>query len=382
MKAPRFLSSLLTAIVVAGCGSQAASVPSSTASAPAASSAKPAASGSSAASAPAGASSAAKPAAASGVAKPSGLMKITLGTPSAAAPSALVPLAKDAGLYEKYGFDATVQVFDGSKNLLSSMFSGQVPITYQGSPEVIAAALHGADIVMVGGIINTLFFSVFTRPDITQPAQLKGKKIGYTFAGNDEAGAKVALAHYGLHIPEDITPINMQGGQAARIAALQNGAVDSISLAPPFTYQAKKLGLHELAADADLGVEFQSGTFATSRAYLKDHRDVVVRFTKAYSEAIKFMKTNKEASMKSLGAYTKTTDQDLLEQSYEDFAHKYVSKVPNMTIAGTQYVMDNLIQEPEVKSHKPEDFMDLSIVKQLTDEGFYRGLGGDNTAGV
>ena len=363
MKALRFPSTLLVLTLLAGCGGPAAAPSVSPAASEAASVSKPAASGSVAS-------------------KLSSLMKITLGTPSAAAPSALVPLAKDAGLYEKYGFDATIQVFDGSKTLLASMFSGEVPITYQGSPEVIAAALSGADIVMFAGIINTLFFSVYTRPDITDPAQLKGKKIGYTFAGNDEAGAKVALAHYGLQIPRDITPVNMQGGQAARIAALQNGAVEAVSLAPPFTYQARKAGLHELAADAELGVEFQSGTFATSRAYLKDHRDVVVRFVKAMSEGIKFMKTNKADSIKSLGAYTKTTDPELLELSYEDFAQKFISKVPNLTIPGTQYVMDNLIQEPSVKNHKPEDFMDLSIVKELSDQGFYRGLWGDNTSGV
>jgi ABC-type nitrate/sulfonate/bicarbonate transport system substrate-binding protein len=320
--------------------------------------------------------------AASASAKPSTVLKITVGTPSAAAPSAIVPLTKDAGLYEKYGFDASVQVFEGSKQLLAGMLSGQVPFTYQGSPEVISADLNGADIVMFAGIINTIFFSVFTRPDITSPEQLKGKKIGYTFAGNDEAGAKLALAHAGIRIPGDMTPVNMQGGQAARIAALQNGAVDAISLAPPFTYQAKQAGLRELLNDADLGLEFQSGTFATTRSYLQQHRDVVLNFTKAFSEGIKFMKTNKDASIKSLGTYTKTTDQQLLEQSYEDFAHKLIVKVPTLTLPGIQYVMDNLIQDPQVKAHKPEDFVDTSIVKQLEDEGFYRQLWGADVSGV
>jgi ABC-type nitrate/sulfonate/bicarbonate transport system substrate-binding protein len=357
MRRENVLSLALAALLLAGCAGQAAPAASS---APSTSSAAPG----------------------SVAPKPSGLMKLNLGTPSAAAPSAIVPLTKDAGLYEKYGFDANVQVFEGAKNLLASVLSGEVPFTYQGSPEVIGADLNGANIVMFAGIINTIFFSVFTRPDITDAAQLKGKKIGYTFAGNDEAGARIALAHYGIQIPRDLTPVNMQGGQAARIAALQNGSVDAISLAPPFTYQAKKAGLRELVNDGDLNVEFQSGTFATTRAYLQDHRDVVLRFARAVSEGIKFMKTNKDASIKSLGVYTKTTDQDLLEQSYQDFAHRYVVKVPSLTIPGTQFVMDNLIQDPAVKSHKPEDFMDTTIVQQLDREGFYKQLWGNDTAGV
>lgn len=177
MRLTQVLSSTLVLLVLAGCGGSAAPAAPS---APSASSA----------------------AVSSATGKPS-LMKLNLGTPSAAAPSAIVPLTRDAGLYEKYGFDANIQVFDGAKNLLASMLSGDVPFTYQGSPEVINADLSGADIVMFAGIINTIFFSVYTRPDIIDVAQLKGKKIGYTFAGNDEAGAKIALAHSGLQIPRD-----------------------------------------------------------------------------------------------------------------------------------------------------------------------------------
>src|SRR5579884_2851530 len=161
------------------------------------------------------ASGAAAPSAAG---KPAQMTKLRLGTPSAAAPSLVVPLTKDAGLYQKYGLEGEVQVVEGAKNLLAGMFNGELPITYQGSPEVINAALGGADVVMFAGAINTIFFSIYTRPDVTDAQQLKGKKIGYTFGGNDEAGAKLALTHLGLRVPQDISPVNMAGGQAARIA--------------------------------------------------------------------------------------------------------------------------------------------------------------------
>jgi ABC-type nitrate/sulfonate/bicarbonate transport system substrate-binding protein len=311
-------------------------------------------------------------------ARPSALFPLHLGTPSAAAPSGIVPVTKYAGLYEKYGLDADVQVLNGAPNLLAAMISGQVPITYQGSPEVIRASLSGADVVMFAGVINTIFFSIYTRPDITDAAHLKGKRIGYTPAGNDEAGARVAMAKLGLKIPQDVTPVNMPPNQAERIVALQNGSVDAISIAPPFTYQAKKQGFYELVNTGDLGVEFQSGTFATSRPFLKDHRDVVVRFTRALSEGIKYYKTNREGSLKALSDYTKSTDADELQQSWELFAVKYAPKVPHLTMVGLQYVMDNLIQDPLVKSRKPEDFVDESVIKQLEDEGFYRQLWGND----
>src|SRR5207248_2179271 len=78
-------------------------------------------------------------------ANPSGVVRITIGTPSAAAPSAIVPVTKYGGFYEKYGLDSEVQILSGAANLLASMISGQVPFTYQGSPEVIRASLSGAD---------------------------------------------------------------------------------------------------------------------------------------------------------------------------------------------------------------------------------------------
>ncbi|MFI5269875.1 MAG: ABC transporter substrate-binding protein, partial [Chloroflexota bacterium] len=141
-------------------------------------------------------------------------------------------------------------------------------------------------------------------------------------------------------------------------------------------------GMHLLIDDGDLGVEFQAGTFATSRAFLKDHRDTVLRFTRAISQGIKYYKTNKEGSEKALSDFTKTTDQAELDESWQLFALKYTSKVPNLTVKGTQYVMDNVIKNPEVKNHKPEDFMDMSVVQQLKDEGLYQQLWGNDQAGV
>ena len=63
------------------------------------------------------------------------------------------------------------------------MLSGDVPFAYGPSVPVIRASLRGAGLVLIGNTGNSLVFSVMSRPEIKQPANLKGKKVGVTRLG-------------------------------------------------------------------------------------------------------------------------------------------------------------------------------------------------------
>jgi ABC-type nitrate/sulfonate/bicarbonate transport system substrate-binding protein len=267
--------------------------------------------------------------------------------------------------------------------LEGAMLSGQVPITYQASPAVIQADLAGLDIAMFAGVINTTFFSILARPEITRAEDLRGKVIGDSGPGsNDRAAGQYGLARFGLDLGTDVTPITIQGGQTAQLAALSQGGVDAAVLAPPSTYVAEKQGFTKLLDLGTLGLEYQSGTLSASRRFIAANRDTVLRFTRALSEGIYFYKTDKAASIAAIGSYTGEKDPDILERSYDDFALAYSVKVPRPTLNGIQFVIDHVVPDPAAKQHSPEEFVDLSFVDQLEAEGLYRQLWGNNTSGV
>jgi ABC-type nitrate/sulfonate/bicarbonate transport system substrate-binding protein len=97
---------------------------------------------------------------------------------------------------------------------------------------------------------------------------------------------------------------------------------------------------------------------------------------KAHVEAIHYLKNNKEASMKILSKYLKTTDRELLEGSYEIYRQDFIA-VPYPITQGLQATYDYVaLQRPDVWKHKPEEFMDPSFIAELEKTGFIARLQG------
>jgi ABC-type nitrate/sulfonate/bicarbonate transport system substrate-binding protein len=153
---------------------------------------------------------------------------------------------------------------------------------------------------------------------------------------------------------------------------LQSKNVQATIITPPFTLTARKLGYNTLIDMAQLNIPYQLTALVGSRAYLKTHRDIILSLMRASSEAIHFYKTQKEASIKILSKYLQTTDREALEETYREVSLKAVPDKPYPTLAGVQTILDELsAKNPKLKSAKPEDYVDMSFVKELDDEKFF-----------
>jgi ABC-type nitrate/sulfonate/bicarbonate transport system substrate-binding protein len=86
-------------------------------------------------------------------------------------------VAQEAGYFKREALDTELLYIGGGSLLIQSMLSGEVPFAYGPSVPVINAALRGADLVLIANTGNALVFSIMSRPEIKQPANLKGKKI-------------------------------------------------------------------------------------------------------------------------------------------------------------------------------------------------------------
>src|SRR5258706_4165380 len=108
-------------------------------------------------------------------------------------------VAQEGGYFKREGLDTELLYIGGGSLLIQSMLSGDVPFAYGPSVPVINASLRGADLVLIGNTGNSLVFSVMSRPEIKQPAQLKGKKVGVTrLGGSTDWSLDAALKHCNL----------------------------------------------------------------------------------------------------------------------------------------------------------------------------------------
>jgi len=154
-------------------------------------------------------------------------------------------------------------------------------------------------------------------------------------------------------------------------AALETGRVQGVMLEVPQSLQAKKMGFRVLADLKMLGLEYQHTGLATTRALIKSQPDLVRNVMKAYVEGIHYYKTHRQESLTVLAKYLKTNNADALKEIHEDIGLALVPAKPYPTLKGIDTILREIGgKEPEAKAAPPEQFVDLTFVKELDNSGF------------
>ena len=308
--------------------------------------------------------------AARSVAECQSLHKIRIGYPSISSRQAQLWVAKDEGIFRKYGLDVELIFLRGGQVAIQALTGGDPPIVTIGN--VIIANLQGHDIVLVGSVENSYDQSVFVRPGIaTRVEQLKGKRFGISgFGSATHNAALILFKKFNLEPSKDVAFVTTGTGPE-RLAAMSAGRIDATFFNPSEVPQAIKAGLVEIIQMADLDFEVQGSGLATSRNYIKAHREIVKSVLKAYVEGIYYIFANRQPALRSLSKYMRTSDQEVLDYSYQHYL-KRTPKKPHPTMKGIQNLIDmSAPQMPQAKSVKPEQFVDLSFLQELEKERFY-----------
>ncbi len=110
--------------------------------------------------------------------------RLRIGLSSFTPINAALWIAEEKGLFKKHGIESEVILIGGaSAGGGSSLIAGDVQFLGGGGGGVINAALGGADVIMIGSIVNKGVQRVVARGDLKRPEDLRGKKIGITRLG-------------------------------------------------------------------------------------------------------------------------------------------------------------------------------------------------------
>jgi ABC-type nitrate/sulfonate/bicarbonate transport system substrate-binding protein len=297
------------------------------------------------------------------------LKKIKIGYPAISYNQIHIWVAKDAGLFRRYGLDAEIVFFRGGQLATQALVAGDPPIVNIGT--VVQAGLQGHDVVLIASSESAYNYSIVSRPGISKVEQLKGKRLGISGFGSASYNAALILFRkFGLEPSKDIALV-VTGGTTERLAAVEAGKTEATLITPSELPRARKQGLGEVYDMANLGIEVQGNGFATSRSFIRAQRETVLSALKGYVEAIYYIHRNREQSRKIIAAYLRGADADVIDASYDAFV-KTVSKRPYPTLKGIQFMLDELaVKIPQAKSAKPEQFVDLSLLQQLEKDGFF-----------
>jgi NitT/TauT family transport system substrate-binding protein len=304
------------------------------------------------------------------------LTRLNVGYSAVSADQLPAWVAKDSGIFAKNGLDVALIFFTGGTTAILALVSGDVPITQVSGPGLVNSALAGSDAVFVAGGITSLNYVLLGKPGIKAAEQMKGGTLAISrFGSATDSIARFALRKLGLTPGKEVTLVQVGSGPE-RLNAVLTGKVSAAVINPPSSFIAEKRGLAVLADVARMGLVFQHTGAATTKKYIREHRDTVRRYVKSHVEAVHRMWTDKEATIHALGKHMPGVEREFLEKSYQNvMSETLFSKKQYPTLEGLNTVLDEIAErDPRAKSAKPEQFADFNFIKELDQSGYIDGL--------
>ncbi len=285
-------------------------------------------------------------------------------------------VAQEQNLFRKYGLGVKeLLLLRGTGPAAAQMLvAGTAPIAALGGA-LVEATLRGGDLVYIASVSNYLIFSLYSRPEIGQPQDLKGKTIGVDARGGSiELAGAVVLKQFGLTLGKDVKPVYL-GGPIAQLGALEKGIVDASVLSAPTTLKAKSMGLKELVDIGALKLPYIHAGIGVSRVFAKSHPEMIDAFLKAYIEAIKITRERPDLAEKAIATYTGLKDAETLKATYETFLPAFQERVPYVLPESVRAYL-NFSPSLEARGHRPEEFIDRSFLDKIEASSFVKKLYG------
>ena len=282
-------------------------------------------------------------------------------------------MAREAGYFSKYGIEAEL-IYIPAVAATQALIAGEIQLAQVTGVSTSGAILAGADVRIIASVQDRLAGSIYARPEIKTPEDLKGKKIGISrFGAVSETAVAMFLARFGLKRGTDVAIIQL-GGLPEIITAMERGAVDAGFANPPQTSRARRLGMRELFDLNALGVELQQTCLTVTTKYLRERRPVVKSFLQAYSEGLHRFMTDREIAVQVLKKYLRVEDKEILDDAYSFYAQR-LQKIPLPTVKGIKFILDEMAEkQPRARNVAPESFVDFSLLQELDQSGFFKQL--------
>ncbi len=286
-------------------------------------------------------------------------------------------VAKEAGLFEKYGLDAEVTYIANGPTLIKSMLAGEVQFGELAAPSSMSAYVESGEAVWIANVINRPVLYVLAAPDVARLEDLRDRPVGVTRIGTTtHTMMKIVLRSAGLDAERDVQLIQL-GGVPEVVTSLATGRVQAAILGPPFHLTLQQQGMHELLRLQETSIRWPMAGSTTTRGYIAARPEVVRSYLKAYVEAVHLLRTDRERAVDVIARYTDTADRAEVEQSWEIFRDYYT-----MPPYPEREAMEAVVREelgnmnPRAREVPPQDFYDDRLLRELDDSGFIRQLTG------
>jgi NitT/TauT family transport system substrate-binding protein len=285
------------------------------------------------------------------------LRRILYGT--SASPSHLpIWVAKDSGIFEKYGFNVEPVQIRGGSLIALAIITGNLPFSGVGAESVVAARAAGGDVVLLACPVDADPVYLITRPEIKTAAELKGQGSAVTrYGSTTHFYLRAALRHVGLNPERDMTVLQLGAGPEI-VAALDSGRIAAAALTTRYAIPFLQRGWPVLVDLSKTDLVYPSSCVTSSRAFIRAEPKTTVDFLKAYVAGIHLIRSDHAVAGKSLSKWLREKDTTIVKKSVEAYARLF-KRAPFVPDKGIENVVKDLATlRPELKEYLgwPEPF--------------------------
>ena len=283
-------------------------------------------------------------------------------------------VADQKGFLKKNGLNAEVINISASTIVIQALLTGEVDFIIAPSATLVTSKMAGADTVMVSTNLPLFIDHIVSLGNITSIEQLKGKIGGVNRLGTtSDMTLRLALRRLGVD-PEKDTKIIATGENPQRLAALANNITQFTLLGEPLVREAEKLGFRDLFDIGTLKIQYHVNAVVTREKTVKERRPLVQKVVRAFTEALHYIKTNKEDTKALIGKNLKTKDPEGLERAYKAYNAAF-PEVPYPHAEGVKTLLDDMApRDKKAAAADPKSFVDMSLVQELEASGFIKQL--------
>lgn len=292
-------------------------------------------------------------------------------------------IAKEMGIFEKYGLDGKPIYVPAGYPSVSALINGDVHFIATGGSVVAAAAARGAPVVIVA-TLGSIAYKLMAHPSISSIEGLRGKVIGGLRPGTTtDFVLHRMLSKVGLVPGKDVTilPTGLSRSDQRLLLMFQGkihatiGTVDNVS-----QLELKGLKVNVLADPRELGIPTPASDISATRQFLTNRRDRAKAFLKAFCEAIWLGRNDKEVAFRIYRKYLRIEEPKLLESMHRNYLLTSIPVKPYPIEDAIQADIEDLSASiAELKGKKAADFIDRSLLNELESEGFFARLHGQKT---